>query len=607
MRIGADTPSKYRVIFAAGAFFLLVIAWSVTIAFHGAPDESTHYYLLDYLYTTHHLPVSTTIDQPFHGKLSGHTWQPGDFWYHGLPFPHVLGALTTSYLLASLLPPDLGFMAARAFNWVLAPIFFISICQIAESICARRLTAMIIATAVCLIPQVTFIFSYFNSDAYGITAVAISLAACLRFLAKPNLGRAFLLGLSIALLLLAKLYFLPAIVFIAVKVIADCVIGRRYSPRKLAIICGTAFIAAAPMLIMTYMSWGEITGVSGQAAFVEMHRHDPGSLAGTCYVGCPGAVVNVETLAPWLNLSLKSYFSVTGWMNVFIPGFNYTVAALLFAVLIGMAIVMAMKALSGQSRSAYVLDDVLPTVMAIGIFPAILLFSILGSQLSMPQPQGRYLFVTIPFIAFLAAYVAGKRVDQRVGMSAGGYLATGILLWLAVANATAMGRTLQASTALAKTPLVMALDAGTHGALSSAFGADVAGAIAAPGRVVHDADGLKLKMAPGPGAQGHIDEITSEPAAFTVRGWAYVSGKRSLAVVAVDGGGRTTFGAIGSQRPDVATALGTRAAERSGFMIQLSPANGSACSNSFFVINSDLSVSRIPSNCAANTMDVNKL
>lgn len=602
-----DIHSRYRVIFAAGAFFLLVIAWSVTIAFHGAPDESTHYYLLDYLYTTHHLPVSTTIDQPFHGKLTGHTWQPGDFWYHGLPFPHVLGGLTTSYLLASLLPPDLGFLAARAFNWGLAPIFFISICQIAESVCARRLTAMIIATAVCLIPQVTFIFSYFNSDAYGITAVAITLAACLRFLTKPNLGRAFLLGLSIALLLLAKLYFLPAIVFIAVRVVADCVVGRRYSPRKLAIICVTAFIAAAPMLIMTYMSWGEITGVSGQAAFVEMHRNDPGSLAGTCYVGCPGAVVNVETLAPWLNLSLKSYFSVTGWMNVFIPSFNYTIAALLFAVLIGMAIVMAITRLSGQPRSAYVLDDVLPTVMAIGIFPAILLFSILGSQLSMPQPQGRYLFVTIPFIAFLAAYGAGKPVDRRVGMSAGSYLATGILIWLAVANATAMGRTLQASTALAKTPLVMALDAGTHGALSSAFGADVAGAIAAPGRVVHDADGLKFKMAPGPGAQGHIDEITPEPAAFTVRGWAYVSGKRSLAVVAVDGGGRTTFGTIGSQRSDVATALGTRAAERSGFMIQLSPANGSACSNSFFVINSDLSVSRIPSDCAANTMDVNKL
>lgn len=604
-----DIPSRYRVIFVAGAFFSLVIAWSVTIAFHGAPDESTHYYLLDYLYTTHHLPVTTTIGQPFHGKLSGHTWQPGDFWYHGLPFPHVLGALTTSYLLAPLLPPELGFMAARAFNWVLAPIFLLSLYQIALSVCVRRLTALTIAAAVCLIPQVTFIFSYFNSDAYGITSVAISLAMCLRFLAKPNLGRAFLLGLSIALLLLAKLYFLPAMVFIVVRVVAACVIGRQYSPRKLAIIGGVAFLAAAPMLIVTYTSWGEITGVSGQAAFVEMHRNDPGSLAGTCYLGCPGAVVNVATLTPWLNLSLKSYFSVTGWMNVFIPDFNYTIAALFFAVLIGMAIAMAVKALPGQSRSAYVLNDALPVVMAIGIFPAILLFSILGSQLSMPQPQGRYLFVTIPFIAFLASYVAGKRVDRqpRVGMSVGSCLATGILVWLVVANATAMGRTLQASTAPDRAPLVIALDASTHGALSSAFAADVAGALAAPGRVVHDADGLKLKMAPGSEAQGHIDEITSESAAITVRGWAYVSGRRSLAVVAVDGEGRTTLGSVGSQRPDVAIALGTRAAERSGFSIRLSPANGIACNNSFFVINSDLSVSRIPSNCTANTMDVNKL
>ncbi|QKZ06178.1 hypothetical protein [Pseudomonas eucalypticola] len=387
----------------ASAFVALVVLWSLTIAFHGAPDESTHFFLLDYLYTNHHFPLHTVIDQPFHGTVSLHTWAPGDFWYHGLPFPHVLGGLVTTYVGSFILPQNLLYLGARAFNWLLAGLFFSAIYRIGTSQNLGTKRAALIAGIICLIPQVTFIFAYFNSDAYGITVIALALAALLEYKATPTLKTALAAGFFIGLTCLAKIYFLPSLVFFAVTLTLQTVCVKPSRTRLLALILLTAFVTCLPMLAYTYHLFGEVSGVSGQAEFVNMHRESAAAAGGTCYLMCKNGLVDLHTLIPWLTTSAKSYFSLTGWMSIALSQTHYIIALAAMTGLVLATLFLLIRKPANFALKDFNLNFAIPSIMILGLFPAIVLFSIIGSQLAMPQPQGRYLFVTIPFLGYLIA------------------------------------------------------------------------------------------------------------------------------------------------------------------------------------------------------------
>lgn len=399
--IAATKDVRYKVTLGV-SYVLVVIIWSLTIPFSGAPDESTHFYLLDYIFTLHEFPNTINIPQAFSGEVTHHTWRAGSFWYHGLPFPHVVGGLITTTIASFLLPENLLYIGARVFNWILAGFFIAALYRIARAHKLLPRTSALIAIAICLIPQVSFIFSYFNSDAYGITVIALSLASLLEFTRKQTPTKAIQLGACVGLLLLAKLYFLPSLVFITAIIIAKS-FGNAINIKLTATAIVTALIVAAPMLLFTYSTFGEITGVSGQVAFVEMHRNDPGSTAGTCYLVCGDKLINFQSLAPWLRMSAMSYFSVTGWMNIYIPSWQYTIAMLVGCLAIAAAIFSTTAIYPKLEKKDFYLEHALPLVMILGMIPSIVILSILGSQLAMPQPQGRYLFVTIPFMAYMLA------------------------------------------------------------------------------------------------------------------------------------------------------------------------------------------------------------
>ncbi|WP_095094822.1 DUF2142 domain-containing protein [Pseudomonas sp. Irchel 3A5] len=393
--------ARYKIMLGV-SYILLVIIWSFTIPFSGAPDESTHFYLLDYIFTLHEFPTTINTPQAFSGELTHHTWRAGSFWYHGLPFPHVVGGLITTTIASYLLPENLLYLGARIFNWTLAGLFITALYRIARAHELLPRTSALIAVAVSLIPQVSFIFSYFNSDAYGITVIAMSLAALLDLNSRPTLNNAIQLGACVGLLLLAKLYFLPSIVFI-VAIIISRLYFKGINLKLMAALLASALIVAAPMLIFTYSTFGEITGVSGQVAFVEMHRNDPGSTAGTCYLICGDKLINFQTLAPWLRMSAMSYFSVTGWMNIYIQSWQYMIAEVVGCTAIATALLSTIFSYKKLEKKDFYLEHALPLIMILGMIPSIVILSIIGSQLAMPQPQGRYLFVTIPFMAYMLA------------------------------------------------------------------------------------------------------------------------------------------------------------------------------------------------------------
>ncbi|HEY8036079.1 MAG TPA: GtrA family protein [Methylobacter sp.] len=393
----------------AVTYCVVVIAWSSVINFNGAPDESTHFFLVEYLREFKTMPAPAGPLITFTGPLSHYSWHPGSFWYYGLPFPHVVGALFTASIGSIVLPEPFLYMGVRAFNWVLAALFVVALFRIARRVGLSQSTSVISVIIVAMIPQVSFVFAYFNSDAYGIVSVAWALSSLLAYCASPTRMRSIVLGITIGLLMLAKLYFLPGLVFLGATLVIRSSAGLIKSPRHYLEMTTSCLIFAAPMFVFTYSHFGEIFGISGQLDFVKMHKLNPNALYGTCYYLCEQGLIVWSNLLPWLESTAKSYFSVTGWMSVLIPDNYYWTALLLILILMVSALLLAIY--DWQIEKRFSCDYHLPLIMILGLFPSITIFSIIASQNGLPQAQGRYLFVTIPFLAYLIVLVIKKIED----------------------------------------------------------------------------------------------------------------------------------------------------------------------------------------------------
>src|SRR6266568_8534419 len=141
----------------------LIAMWSFFIPFNGAPDEQAHFFLLEYIYGFAALPaIGVDPVKPFVGPLTGAIYQNSQIWYHGLPFLHVLGGWIYAEGASWAFSFGEKFMAARAFNWTLGGVFLFSLLRCLRSIELPTTAGRGIAVFVAAIPQVTFVFAYFN-------------------------------------------------------------------------------------------------------------------------------------------------------------------------------------------------------------------------------------------------------------------------------------------------------------------------------------------------------------------------------------------------------------------------------------------------------------
>ncbi|WP_122745466.1 ArnT family glycosyltransferase [Pseudomonas viridiflava] len=604
------SSTRYQRVLAV-TYFLILAVWSVGIAFNGAPDESTHFFLLEYLKTYHSIPDASEPVKAFTGSLSGHTWQAGDFWYHGLPFPHVLGALVSSYGLSWMFPSELGYLAARVFNWILGTVFVCALFRIGHRAGMPKKAAAFGALVVALIPQVSFVFSYFNSDAYGLMSVALLLSALLGFLKTPAKYTAICLGASLGLMFMAKLYLLPALVFAGVMLVAANWLGPYKLIKHTGTILVVAVIVAAPMLVFTYIEFGEITGISGQIDFVAMHKTNPAAGFGTCYIGCSGKLLEMDNVVPWLTLTLMSYFSVTGWMNVFISGPYYTTAALLLMALVLSAIVQTLRMYSSDNKSVFFLRSLLPLTMILGLFPSIVVLSLLASQNSLPQPQGRYLFVTIPFLALLIAIATTRYSKTETSASAARVVKSNrfylkclivITAWMAWTNTVAWSTNTLSVANIQKSaigkPVVEAIESSDAVGSARSVTLDVQQLTQ---RLLLENNEFILKAPLAQNAPlGNLDEVTKTPDGWKLRGWTYIEPANGIPqyVVAVEAGKVTDAVRINVNRPDVAIALGDKAALRSGFdSTIISGSLPEKCDLKLYTVSSTFKIFAMPNAC----------
>ncbi|MCK9705465.1 glycosyltransferase family 39 protein [Pseudomonas syringae] len=604
------SSTRYQRVLAT-TYFILLSVWSAGIAFNGAPDESTHFFLLEYLKSFHSLPAASAPTQAFTGSISGYTWQPGEFWYHGLPFPHVIGALISSYSLSWMLPSDLGYLAARCFNWILGAVFICALFRIANRAGMSKKAAALAALIISLIPQVSFVFSYFNSDAYGLMSVALLISALLGFLKAPNKLTAVWLGGAIGLMFLAKLYLLPALVFVVVMLAAQHFFRDKILKQRVVPMLTAAVIVSLPMLLVTYLKFGEISGISGQIDFVALHKDNPAAGFGTCYIRCSGHLLNMENVIPWLNLTLTSYFSTTGWMNIFLPSTYYMGAAVLFISIVIMATIQTARIYSRDSKPIFLLNFLLPLIMILGLFPSIILLSMLASQNSLPQPQGRYLFVTIPFLTLLIAFATMSRARARNATSSvrNARLSQfhvkcliAVVIWMAWTNMAAWKENTLSSSNIQKsaigksvTEAVIESNASRKPATDSLSAAQLANRLS-----LNNGEFFLKAPLEQVRAMGTLDEVRKTSEGWILRGWSVPPQTDGLPeyIIAVEAGKIVGALRVEGKRPDVAAALGNKSALRSGYEGTV-PALSSPdkCDLKLYTVSSTFKVFAMPDVC----------
>ena len=393
----------------AAVYLALVAIWSLTIPFNAAPDEISHMFLVEYLTRFKSLPTPQ-IDPvlPFIGSLTAFELQNTVNWYHGLPFAHTLGATISSNILLPFLPRGSGYLGARAFNWMLGAIFLFVLIQALSWSGVQRMLARLIALLIATIPQVTFVFAYFNHDAFGVAAIALGLHAFLRITKRTEFVTAdsIYLGAACGLILLAKPYHYPALVFFLLMLILMRWIKPTFRVGATLI---RSVIAAAlvsgPMLTWTYIRYGELTGVSMVEHFLSKYPPPPVP----CFFFCSDTLVNWRIIGPWAWRSFQSFFGVFDWMSLDLPEFAYVVwflpLAVLFGVLSMLLVVRRVKdyKLSHDRQALFDAGFVTLTILMLVETAGM---SVSASQLLAPQPQGRYLFVVLPFVAYCIAIFA---------------------------------------------------------------------------------------------------------------------------------------------------------------------------------------------------------
>ena len=573
--------------FLAAVYFLLIATWSILIPLGDAPDELNHMFFVDYLAHFGSVP-KPHVDpvQPFVGDFTGVELNTSVVWYYGLPFAHVLGAAAFGKFISPLFPGQ-EYLAVRLFNWMLGGVFFFGLIRALLWSGIRSSAARLITALIATIPQVTFIFAYFNHDAFGLAAVTLSLHAFLRTVRVPDAASsAVYFGSCCGMILLSKPYQYPALLFFILMLLLLWRSDFTFPLRSIAFRAIPACIlVSAPILAWTLFQFGDVTGGKMLRYVLSIHPEISSASRDICYVFCKNEVFNWAELGWWFWSSFTSFFGVLGWMDIFLPTeiylFWFVPLASLFALLAALFIVQRVRRFQSRGARGDLFDLGFVTLTILMLIGTVAM-SIFNSQTLQPQAQGRYLFVVLPFTAYCLALFAfdaqarwesGRRAAKSenarrrklwaqasvVGVL--GSLATGMLL-------------LNIYTAIFVVAPVNRAWAGISASLASllSFSDDLEFNALAKSLTV-SGKGVVISIPERSGSvQGWVDILSPDRrGAIQLSGWAFDTERNEpvLAVVLLDKGAAIYVAKIDVDRPDVAEALGTSRASLSGFQTRV--------------------------------------
>ena len=291
---------------------------------------------------------------------------------------------------------------------------------------ARRDTGVIFLPLL-LTPQVWYIFSYFNGDAFPFFLTFLAADQILRedsrfnrFLRQPreNWPGGVWCGVLVGLLAVSKMNYLEYLVFLGGFVLLELALkkrGREYLSRILVVVV----IAGSIFLVQTGVDrlWhGSEKGLrieecAEKTAQPGFRPSDHMSGKGFAWSHLRSKGVRYRDLfvkARWGEMSFMSFVGVYGYMVYYGPAGYY-----LIMVVLHLALGLVLAVMAVQSRDA---DTISLLLLVVAMAVLSVLISSYHSWVSDFQAQGRYLFPLLPMLAFLLHRIFNQGARAAVAM-----------------------------------------------------------------------------------------------------------------------------------------------------------------------------------------------
>jgi 4-amino-4-deoxy-L-arabinose transferase-like glycosyltransferase len=267
---------------------------------------------------------------------------------------------------------------------------------------ADATTAFVAVLLPATLPQFVYVSAYVTADGLLILLATLTAHEVVRVARAPDrLGPYVGLGIALGAALLVKktaLFLLPGVGLTLLALVAT---GRaRFGDvvRHAAVMAGAAVAVSGGLFVRNTVVYGDPLG-SGMERATLSTLMQPRSLWDPYFADYFPRILSA------------SFVGLLGWVNVWLPAPVYW----LYAVLGGLAAI------------GVVVRRGDPWVRLAATFAALCFLGIVVFNLTFPQPQGRYLFAALPFLAFLVA-IGLRVVTDRLSLppwpTAVGLLAT---------------------------------------------------------------------------------------------------------------------------------------------------------------------------------------
>jgi hypothetical protein len=404
--------------------FSLIAVMALISPYNAHPDEHLHFSVAHYYYT-HWLPPKIGFPEArFTYSKYGYSYinSPGiDYILMG-KFDRLLGPLIGS-----------EFVAARLFNVVL---YLLLIFIAFRRMRADKYAGMIFIPLL-LSPQVWYVFSYVNNDAFAfflmmLTAseMTFTKSAFFRFLARPEpngLWGGISVGIILGLLLLSKQNFYVYILFMSffmacllwnmvgeggnnlLEKLRSAFTTHKAVAARFLLVASVALFVAGLRYVYDISANGfdskvKISAYKEQIADYAFRdstmKHNPThSNFGLKLKSRGFSYGQMFSLWQWGDLSFKSFVGVYGWMRFFSPETYYTIMRVLYILFFLFIAAAVLKAKDGETYLLFLAAMLLSIAAIAG--------SSYHSWVSDFQAQGRYLFPILGMVGLLLQQTGG--------------------------------------------------------------------------------------------------------------------------------------------------------------------------------------------------------
>jgi 4-amino-4-deoxy-L-arabinose transferase-like glycosyltransferase len=386
--------------------------WIRTIPFEAAPDEVTHYRAsVEYILEHGRLPRFGVDDRGhFRANVITYNYAPQT--------NYILAAATAWVFDRGLGLPE--YVGARAFSGICGIGFILLLWLALREVGLARAQASLGTLAITAIPQVIFVFSYVNNDAFSLFVSALVGYSFVCFLRRGTSGSTLFFAASVGLLFSAKYNFFAYVPPLFVGMVC-CAARSWISWKRFGLLLG-ASIAFALLLsggwyLRNYIQLDSVFGFS----MPPERAHDLGVTLVT-----RDREITLENFA-WLvergffEMTFRSFFMAFGGvMDVVLSEATYAI----LSVLLFFALLLAgYRFACGPDRSPRRWE---PLMLVAGITLITFSLHIWSSIVNAYQAQGRYDFPILVPVALLLGHLAARDRFYLKVMA----LAAGTMLWL---------------------------------------------------------------------------------------------------------------------------------------------------------------------------------